>query len=177
MVRIFKGFHGENGLRRLAAGITIVRSQDYTPRESDPDFSPKDDSPWVRRFALDGGRVIVSGDSRMMKKPHERLALLETGLTTIFFPPRWVGWKFCQKSALLMYWWPVILETVKNPTPGFFRVPLSWPDDGIGELQRLSTENLKMLKIERQKSQGDAIRAARSRRRDELAAAGDLLAE
>lgn len=175
MVRILKGFHSERGIRVLTAGITIVQAQDYYPNEKDSDYSAKDDSPWVRRFAADGGRVVISGDTRMMEKPHERLALLECKLTTIFFSSPWHSWKFCRKCALVMHWWPVLLDTVRKPEPGFFRVPKSWPDDVDAKLQALPTKDLKMTKIERQQANGDAVRASRKRKRDESAAARDML--
>lgn len=175
MVRILKGFHGERGLKSLAAGITIVQAQEYYPDQKDADYSAKDDSPWIRRFAADGGRVVISGDARMMEKPHERLALLECNLTTIFFSPPWHGWKFCRKCALVMHWWPALLDTVRKPEPGFFRVPKSWPDDAEAKLQPIPTEDLRMTKIEKQKANGDAVRASRKRQRDEAAATRDML--
>ena len=177
MVRILRGFHAERGLRTLVAGISIVRAQDYYPGKTDADFGLKDDSPWIRRFAADGGRVVVSGDTRMMKKPHERLALIEAGLTTIFFPNPWHGWKFCQKCALLMHWWPTIIATVKKPEPGFFMVQKSWPDYGEAKLRTLPIGDLNMTKVARQLAERDVVRAARLRKRDERAAKGDLLNE
>lgn len=175
MVRILKGFHLERGLRYLSTGITIVQAQDYYPNKRDADYSARDDSPWIRRFAADGGRVVISGDARMMTKPHERLALLECELTTIFFASPWHGWKFCRKCALVMHWWPALLDIVRNPEPGFFRVPKSWPDEPDAKLQSLPTEDLKMTKIKWQLANRDAVRATRARQRDESAATRDML--
>jgi hypothetical protein len=31
--------------------------------------------PWLKRFAADGGKVVISGDTKMKSVPHERLAL------------------------------------------------------------------------------------------------------
>lgn len=137
MVRVIKGFAAEKALKHLSTGIVITQAMDYYPDKSDEDYKAKDDSPWIKRFANDGGKVVVSGDTNMRKKPHERLALVDAGLTMIFFHGHWSGWKFCQKSALLMHWWPTILALAKDPKPGFWMVPLTYPKDGEAELKQV----------------------------------------
>lgn len=165
IVRIFEGFSQEGANRRLFGDLTIERAQDYYPAPEDPDYSPKNDAPWVERFAAAGGQAVISGDTRMRKVPHERLALVQTGLITIFFPTTWSGWKLSRKCSLLMHWWPQIVETIKRGTPGFYMVPAAWPEEGKGTLTAIPTDALRMVKIEAQKAARDTVRKARRAKR------------
>jgi len=91
MVRVFKILAGERQLKWLTAGLTVESAKDYTPQKDDPDYKKKNDEPWIKRFAQAGGKVIISGNTAMKKQPHERLALIETGMVTIFFEGKWSG--------------------------------------------------------------------------------------
>ena len=166
MARVFQGFAAEKALKHLAEGIILTQAKDYYPQTTDGDHKGKDDSPWIKRFADDGGKVVISGDTNMKKKAHERLALVDAGITTIFFPGPWSGWKFCQKMALLMHWWPAILALAKDPKPGFWMVPLSYPKGEDAVLRPISSEDLQMTKMAGQIAQGPARRAARKRSLD-----------
>ena len=166
MVRVFRLFQEERALKSQVKGIVVKQAQEYYPRADDPDYSAKDDAPWIRRFAADGGRAIVSSDRRMLTKPHEKLALVQSGLVVIFFSGAWYDWKFCAKSALILHWWPTIMEAVSSAEPGFYRVPIAWPAEGAAQLKQVPTHDLKMIKIDYQKSQGEAVRKARQKRRD-----------
>jgi hypothetical protein len=84
MVRFFENFATERQLRKLTGNFDIESAKKYTPELSDDDYVAKNDVPWIRRFAKAGGRVIISGNTRMREVPHERLALIECGMVTIF---------------------------------------------------------------------------------------------
>lgn len=165
MVRVFQLFHNERSLKHIVAGVVLESAKDYTPRRSDPDYKPKDDVPWVKRFSASGGKVIISGDVRMASVPHERLALVQEGMVVVFFAPKWGQWPFCRKAALLLHWWPAILRQVKRAKPGFFVVPCAWPEDRKSKLRRISTDDAKMVKIQRQIAETAPKRQARKARR------------
>jgi len=174
MVRVFQGFQKERSLKHLASGIEIECAQDYYPQSSDLDYVAKSDAPWVRRFAAAGGRALISSDPKMRRKPHERLALAQAQLVVIFFSSKWAEWKFCRKCSLLIHWWPVILTAVKKGKPGFYVVPMVWPDEGKSKLQQVPSDDLKLLKIERQMAAQTEVRRARRRRAAAGSALGDL---
>lgn len=173
MLRVFEAFQRERSLADLAKGISLKKAQDYYPALDDPDHARKNDAPWIRRFAADGGKVVISGNTKMQTVPHERLALVQTGLVTIFFDGKWSGWKFCRKCSLLMHWWPVILDTTKKGRPGFYMVPMAWPEEGRAKLKVIPTADLKLEKIERQLAAREGIQRERQQRR-EATALGDL---
>lgn len=164
MVRVFQTFASERQLRKLVGGNFEIKSAaDYTPRPGDIDYRAKDDTPWLRRFAADGGKVVISDNRDMKYVPHERLALVELGFIVIFFESQWSGWKFFRKCALLLHWWPVIAAKIKSKRtmPGsFWHIPSNWPEKG--KLRAVSNEDPRLLKIEAQKAKGRRPKSAKS---------------
>jgi hypothetical protein len=147
MVKVFQTFAKERQLRKLTGNFEVKSAKDYTPRPGDHDYSPKNDVPWLKRFAADGGKVVISGNTQMKNVPHERLALVESGFVVIFFEGQWSEWQFFSKCALLLHWWPVIARTIKRAKPGFWHIPCHWKADG--KLRKVSNEDRRALKIER----------------------------
>jgi ribosomal protein S18 len=100
MVRVFNLFANEKQLRKITGKFEIKSAKDYTPQLGDPDYLHKNDVPWLKRFAADDGKVVISGNTEMKNQNHERLALIECGFIVIFFEPQWSNWKF---SANALY--------------------------------------------------------------------------
>jgi hypothetical protein len=149
MVRVFQTFASERQLRKLSGNFDVKSAKDYTPKPGDHDYVPNSDVPWLKRFAADGGKVVISGDTSMRYQPHERLALIECGFIVIFFENRWSDWKFFRKCALLLHWWPQIAGRVRRAKPGsFYHVPCHWPEKG--SLRKVSNKDPRLLKMERQ---------------------------
>lgn len=170
MVRVFQILADERQLKYLSAGLTIESAKDYTPRPGEPDYVAKSDVPWVQRFAAAGGKVIISGNTRMKAVPHERLALIQAGMVVVFFEGQWSGWRFSQKCALLLHWWPAITKQLKTAKPGsFWHIPCSW--DRQGKLRKVSNDDAKALRIDKQKARQPEVAAARLKRRQSKDAA------
>ena len=129
MVRVFGILARERQLQWLASGLKIESAKDYTPRKGEPDYKRKNDVPWIKRFADAGGRVIISGDTAMKNQPHERLALVEQGLVTIFFDRTWCNLPFFRKCAILLHWWPAVIATARTAKKGtFWQIPATYSD-------------------------------------------------
>jgi hypothetical protein len=154
MVRVFQTFATERQLRKLSGNFEIKSAADYTPRPGDHDYVPKSDVPWLKRFAADGGKVVISGNTEMRYVPHERLALIELGFVVIFFESQWSNWKFFRKCALLLHWWPVIASKIKRSQKAkagcFWHIPCNWAEKG--KLRKVSNEDPQLLKIERRQA-------------------------
>jgi hypothetical protein len=164
MVRIFGILAKERQLQWLFGGLIIETAKDYTPKKGDPDYAKNNDVPWITRFAEAGGRVIISGNTDMKSQAHERLALVEQGMVTIFFEGQWSKWPFFRKCALLLHWWPAIVKTAKSSEPGtFWHVPCDWSEDGA--LRSVPNGDAKLIKLARQMAQREVKRAARRVRR------------
>lgn len=165
MVRMFQILAEEKQLRTLTSGLMIEKAEDYTPKKGDTDYLAKNDVPWVTRFANAGGKVVISGDTRMKSRPHERLALVQAGMVTIFFEPQWSSWPFFRKCSLLIHWWPEIAKTAKVAKPStFWHVPAHWNE---GTLRQVSNEDQKLVKMQRQLKMRDVVRAMRRKKQDE----------
>jgi hypothetical protein len=117
----------QKGLRRHFQGLQIVQAKQYAPALLDKDYKRKDDGPWLKRYKADGGKVIISGDVSMPDKPHELLAIQESGLVAFFFPAQWNNWKFARKAALLLVWLDRIIAQAKLAKAGtLYRIPNDW---------------------------------------------------
>jgi hypothetical protein len=64
------------------------------------------------------GFVVVSGDPRISRNPANRAAWLESGLTAFFLDHGWMDKKLWVQAAELIRWWPIIMDTAKECTPG-----------------------------------------------------------
>lgn len=146
MVKAFQAFANERQLRRTTGDFEIKSAKEYAPIPGDPDFLGKNDVPWLKRFAADGGKVVISGNTKMRWVPHERRALIEHGFVVIFFENQWSNWKFFRKCALLLFWWPAVARRIKRAKPGFWYIPSHWRE---GTLRKVSSEDPRKLKIER----------------------------
>ena len=151
LVRVLQTFAKEHQFRKISGNFEIKAAVDYTPMPGDDDYRPNNDVPWLKRFADDGGKVVVSGDTNMKNRAHERLALIEGGFVVIFFEPQWSNWKFWRKCALLIHWWPVIAAKIRRAKKAsFYHVPCHWVEDG--KLRWVSNRDPRLLKMERRAS-------------------------
>jgi len=125
LARALKELDGEDKLLR----VEIVSARDY----ANPPASS--DVPWLEQFARAGGQVIISGDCRMRSKLHERDALSKAGFIVFFFENRWNEANGFVKSAMLLRWWPFILERMRSAKPGqFFEIPFSYSGTELREV-------------------------------------------
>lgn len=172
MVRVFQLLSAERKFKTFSGGLTVEHAKDFAPNPNDPDFDRGSDVPWIRRFASAGGKIIISGDTAMMKQDHERLALLQTDMIVIFFGSEWSNWKFHRKCALLLNWWMAIVATSQRAKPAsFWRIPTTWERDG--NLHEMPTFNKKLIKQELQKAAQSEI-AERRRAKRQAASFADL---
>lgn len=126
IVRAFQALTKEGTLR----GVEIVSAREYAEDHE------KDDVPWIKRFAVDGGQVIISGDKRMRARVHERDALTSAGMIVFFFTSSWSSKNDFTKSAMLLNWWPKIAEYIANGKPGdFWEIPFQWNLKGLRDVR------------------------------------------
>lgn len=148
LVEVFRTFASVRQLKNKTGVFEVKSSRDYTPKPSDDDYIAKSDVPWIKRFAADGGTVIISGNTEMRYVPHERLALTQAGMLVFFFDSKWNNWDFFRKCSLLIYHWPAIARRIKQARPpAFWHIPLSW--NAKAKLRKTSTDDPQKLKLER----------------------------
>jgi hypothetical protein len=133
-------------IRRVSKDLILVKAGDYEPQKTDQDYVKGSDVPWLDRFAADGGYSVISGDTKMMQRHHEKLCLYEHGFVTILFEAQWNNWNFFRKTALLLHWWEEVTTKIKTADKGtFWVVPAAWPQKG-GALKNTSLGLAQLLK-------------------------------
>jgi hypothetical protein len=114
---------------RGAKALSICSARDYSVPNSDSDV------PWLQRFAEDGGTVVVSGDAKMRGKLHEQRALSDAGFVVFFMSAAWNRMPLHEKAAMLVRWWPIILEKISTASSGqFFQLPHNWTGTEMREV-------------------------------------------
>ncbi len=104
-----------------------------------------EDQYWATAFAHDGGDAILSADKDFFKKPHQVVAIDDTGLRVIYLPPKWANASgFLQASHILM-WWPRIEAKLKEAKPREVWV-VKWNISQEGELERKRVDYGKVRK-------------------------------
>jgi len=166
LVRTFQTLAADKGFKRLFRNVVIVTAKDYTPEPSDSDYMRKSDVPWLRRYRRDGGKIVVSGNTRMVRVPQELQALIEEGLVTFFFPEVWNRWRFPRKCGLIMVWLERLISEGRRAARGsLYRIPDMWTPDAHLLVIRPPTP-LKLGEVEqperRRRTAPRRIRSARS---------------
>jgi hypothetical protein len=108
----------------LAAGYTDQGFEFYW----EPQFAAADapDEFWAEAFRRFGGRIVISGDKDIARKPHQMMAFIESGMTSFFCQSRWSSMSFGFKAAHLAYWWPKIAEHIeRDGRPSCWWIPLN----------------------------------------------------
>jgi hypothetical protein len=182
VVKTLQTIGDQKGFKRHFRGLDIVSARQYAPALTDADFRRKDDSPWLKRYKADRGKIVVSGDVSMPDKPHELLALQEQGLVAFFFPAAWNNWRFARKAGFLLIWLDRIVAQAKISRPGgLYRIPHDWKEDAElriinppGALRLKETEHIVRKTVAKQRPRksrpaGDPMPMLEMMRREEEA--------
>jgi len=136
--------------------VVVVSARKYRP------IDERGDENWIRRFARARGKVIVTGDGRIRKDLHEQAALFQAGMITFFFDAAWNGFTLNNKAAMLMTWWPAIIEKAKISKPGdSWEMPSNWT---VKEMRFVRPPEAAIAKHRDKKSAGK-IPASRPKRK------------
>src|SRR5690606_11464749 len=84
-----------------------------------PEFVPPrtQDESWADSFRRFGGRVVISGDKNIAKRPHQVLAFKENRFVCFFCDKNWASKDGMFKVAHLIYWWPRIQNKINESQP------------------------------------------------------------
>ena len=72
----------------------------------------KKDEYWATAFANDGGHAILSADTDFFRRPHQVVAIDDTGLRVIYLPPKWANAPGHMQAAHILMWWPRVEHTL-----------------------------------------------------------------
>lgn len=118
----------------LSPGYTLETVDDHQAK------GVKDEI-WVRSFAKAGGQAIVGGDLAITTRPHELVAIHQTGLRLIVLDPKWARQPKHLQISYLFYWWPHIEAVLASAGPGHcFKVPWGWPEKTEGAIKPITID-------------------------------------
>jgi hypothetical protein len=80
-------------------------------QSGDPDVS------WLRAFANDGGKAIITADTDFIKRPHQVMSVQDTGIVVIHLPPKWANAKGVLQAAHMLAWWSRIEKKLISAKP------------------------------------------------------------
>ena len=81
-------------------------------------------------FAQEGGTAIISGDHNILKNWPDLITYKESNLIGFFPPPKFNQLSGYAKAALLIRWWPTILEKINQSSRGdTWRMPMHCTPD------------------------------------------------
>jgi hypothetical protein len=79
---------------------------------------------WVPRFVAEGGQGILSADRKMMARPHQIVALIESGVVGVFLSSQWAEAKRHAQASQLLWCWPRIDAAFAASKPRqYWKVP------------------------------------------------------
>jgi hypothetical protein len=79
----------------------------------------------------EGDWIVISGDIRIWKNPHEKEAWRASGLTVFFLTSSWSKQRLWEKAWRLIRWWPRIIELATIVEAGAaYEVPLKYGAKG-----------------------------------------------
>ncbi len=88
-----------------------------------------DDVPWITQFARNGGKAILTADADFHKRPHQVMAVCNTGLIVVHLHPRWANSRRTMQTSHILFWWEAIEGTLKLAKPRqCWKVPFSFPE-------------------------------------------------
>lgn len=101
-----------HGFREFVAGEhEVIHLRDrFQPNASDVD--------WMRMLAAEPSWVVVSGDVRIGKNPHEIAAWKAAGHTIFFLKAGWTNIGFWEQVQKLAKCFPDLVETAQRAKPG-----------------------------------------------------------
>ena len=98
------------------------------------------DVSWITEFARDNGKAILTADSDFHKRPHQVMAVWESGLIVIHLHAKWANSQRRVQAACILYWWEAIENTLaKSPSKRCWRVPLGFPKKAL-ELKNIGLD-------------------------------------
>ncbi len=114
--------------RRVARAINeLIQPEDKVDHLQDLFAPDTPDTVWIAALGHKSQYVVICGDPKIMRRPHERRALEDAKLTVFFLKPGWTNLEFWPQAIKLIQWWPDIMATARRVTAGAaFLVPVQY---------------------------------------------------
>ena len=120
-------FFDNNLPPRLARAINSLLEPQAAVVHLTEKFAPGvPDVDWLTALGDEGEWVVISGDPRIIRNPHEPRAWRSARTTTCFLK-NWMKYDLWLISSRLIRWWPDIMQQAQRVAPGAgFLVPFKF---------------------------------------------------
>jgi hypothetical protein len=125
-------FFDNNLPPRLAKAIqALVATEHEVMHLTDKFAANTTDVTWLKVLGAERDWVLICGDPRITKRPHELKALQEARLLSFFLKGGWTNLTLWVIAHKLVQWWPNIMETARCiAPPASFLVPMHYGGKG-----------------------------------------------
>ncbi len=114
-----KFFFDNNLSPKLARCLHVLVQPDHVVVHLKERFAANTpDEIWMRTLAREDDWVIISMDTRILRKPHEISAWREAGHTTFFLKKGWSQLRFWDQAQKFVKFFPDIIETASRSPAG-----------------------------------------------------------
>ena len=103
--------------KKLAAAMRVLGATNIVHLQDDGFSEDAEDIEWVPKVAQ-RGHIIVTGDKKMLSRPHELEALRVNKATAFFLCKRFVEMQRWDQAAWLFQAWPSIMQAASRALPG-----------------------------------------------------------
>jgi hypothetical protein len=112
-------FFDNNLAPKLARSLHVLVEPDHSVHHLKNRFAPNTpDETWMRALAGETEWVIISGDVRIGRNPHEVAAWREAGHTTFFLKAGWTNLPFWEQAQKFVKCFPDIITTAERAKRG-----------------------------------------------------------
>ena len=116
--------HAVDALLRPEGGAAISIQERFGHGIADPD--------WIEALHGEGGWAVLTADRKLRTRPHERLALEQSGLIVFILAPGWNQEGYWRKAAGVIRWLPSMIEAVAVfQPPALLSLPHRWTPEPI----------------------------------------------
>jgi PIN like domain len=99
------------------------------------------DTSWADVYKRFGGRIVVSGDTKIAYRPHEAVAFIDNGFISFFPDKGWGELRGHEQAAILVHQWPEMARhAAMQNDASCWRFPFSAKRGEIRLLERPMTK-------------------------------------
>lgn len=115
-MRIRADEHVSPSIVHIVGDLALSPSFEFTS-VIDVGHKGTNDQYWATAFSTDGGDAIVTADTDFLKRPHQIVAIDNTGLKVIYLPPKWANARGYLQASHILMWWPRIEAKLAQAKP------------------------------------------------------------
>lgn len=111
--------HAIDALLAAEGGKAVSIPERFGPGVADLD--------WITTLRDERGWAVLTADRRLPTRPHERLALMQSGLLFFVLAPGWNQEPYWPKAAGVIRWLPSMLDAYRAVLPpALLDIPYRW---------------------------------------------------